>query len=154
MNAAQKADSFEAVSKIAAVVNLFRCQFPNALADLNPWLENAETAKYDNPNSIDLSFFVAQQNWMCQCRSILMQIQLNRDPLVQVSLALDREFVEVQLSGHDCNGQQWYFSTQEGREFTGMILPMPEMQDTLRDISIQVLKLFRCTQAKQDAYRE
>ena len=119
MNATQKADSFEIVSKIAAVVNLVRCQFPNALADLNPWIESTETARYETQDSIDLSFHVIRHSWMCQCRSILMQIQLSPNALAQASEMVDIVSIvstEIQLSGHDCNGQQWYFSTQRGQE--------------------------------------
>ncbi|NJO40255.1 MAG: hypothetical protein HC769_11165 [Cyanobacteria bacterium CRU_2_1] len=38
MNANEQANSIERVSKIAAVVNLFRSQFPEASADLRPWV--------------------------------------------------------------------------------------------------------------------
>ena len=148
MNAAQKADSFETVSKIAAVVNLFRSQFPNALADLNPWIEDAGAAQYAAPNSLDLSFHVPRHSWMCQCRSILMEIQLEHDA-VRNGASLN-----VQLSGHDCTGQQWYFSTEGNREFTGMIPPVPEAQDRLRFIGLQVLKLFPYSKTKQDIRRD
>jgi hypothetical protein len=150
MNAAQKADSVETVSKIAAVVNLFRCQFPNALADLNPWIESAETARYEDQDSIDLSFHVVRHSWMCQCRSVLMQIHLHPTVLTQASRTVDKVSAEIQLSGHDCTGQQWYFSTRRGQRFTGMILPLPEAQDRLRYIAFRGLKLFHRTQAKQD----
>jgi hypothetical protein len=64
MNAAEQANSVERVSKIAAVVNL------------SPWLKNAETAKFDDPHSIDLAFHFPCRNFACQSQTILMQIRL------------------------------------------------------------------------------
>jgi hypothetical protein len=51
VNAAEQANTIEMTSKIAAVVNLFRSYFPNVAADLNPWLKNAETEEFDDPNA-------------------------------------------------------------------------------------------------------
>jgi mRNA-degrading endonuclease HigB of HigAB toxin-antitoxin module len=76
MNAAEQANSVERVSKIAAVVNLFKSQFPQITADLSPWLKNAETAKFDDPHSIDLAFHFPCRNFACQSQTILMQIRL------------------------------------------------------------------------------
>jgi hypothetical protein len=37
VNAAEQARSLQVASKIAAVVNLFKSEFPDAKADLKPW---------------------------------------------------------------------------------------------------------------------
>lgn len=56
MNAAEQVTSLEMLSKIATIVNLFKAEFPEILADLNPWLNNSETKKFTDPSSLDISF--------------------------------------------------------------------------------------------------
>lgn len=136
MNAADKANSVEIVSKIAAVVNLFQSQFPEAAADLSPWVQNAETEKFDDPDSIDLAFHFPRYGWMSPSPTILMQIRLPRGGEVDPHRAIG-----VEISGHNYVGQQWRFATS-GRKFWGISLPFPDAEAKLKQICQQILQLF------------
>ena len=54
MNAFEQAKSLMMVSKIEAILHLFRVQFPEIIADLKPWLNNEETEYFEDSNSIDI----------------------------------------------------------------------------------------------------
>ena len=56
MNAAQKATNIELATKIAALVNLFKSEFPDAKADLKPWQNDVDTRELVDPDSIDIGF--------------------------------------------------------------------------------------------------
>ena len=56
MNAAEQAQGLFITSKIAAVVNLFKAQFPDAKADLTPWQMDANAQSQVDPHSIDIGF--------------------------------------------------------------------------------------------------
>jgi len=38
MNAAEQVNNFEVAGKVAAVVNLFKYEFPDVKVDLKPWV--------------------------------------------------------------------------------------------------------------------
>lgn len=135
MNAADQAQSIEAVSKIAAATNLVLSEFPDLAVDLSPWLKNAETRRFDDPNSIDLGFHFPSHSLTCQSRSILMQIRLLRS-------AAQSKPIGVELSGHDHTGQQWRFTMPGQAEFFGAALPLPKVQTKLRRVCEQVLHLY------------
>ncbi|MBW4630225.1 MAG: hypothetical protein KME49_33125 [Brasilonema octagenarum HA4186-MV1] len=137
MNAAEQGNSVEIVSKIAAVVNLFRSQFPDSSADLSPWLKNSETEKFDDPHSVDLAFHFYKRSFLCQSYSILMQIRLSKEAQIQT-----QRVVGVELSGHDYMGQLWRFATTGSWEFWGVTPPLPEAQEKLRQICHQIFNLF------------
>jgi hypothetical protein len=137
MNAAEQARSVERISKIATVVNLFRSEFPEVSADLSPWIKNAETAKFDDPDSIDLAFHFPRRSFACQGQTILMQIRLPET--VEVD---PQRVIGIELSGHDYRGQQWRFATTGRWEFWGLTLPPPDTERKLRQVCLQILQLF------------
>ena len=56
MNASEQGRSLALTCKIAATVNLFKSQFPDAKADLKPWKDDADTRSSVDPDSIDIGF--------------------------------------------------------------------------------------------------
>lgn len=137
MNAAEQANSVDKVSKIATVVNLFKAQFPEATVDLSPWLKNAETAKFDDPDAIDFAFHFPRHSFACQCQTILMQIRL---PGAIATTA--QRIGGIELSGHDAMGQRWRMNTNSG-QFWGTTQPLPEAEQKLTQICRQILRLFK-----------
>lgn len=137
MNATEQATSLEMLSKIATIVNLFKASFPDTLADLNPWLDNSETKQFADPSSLDLSFHFIQYKNPYNCRCILMQIYLKRETLTQQVRAIG-----IELTGHDCRGQQWRLSTLGSGQATGMTPPTSEGSRKLMEISDRILGLF------------
>ncbi|NJO94238.1 MAG: hypothetical protein HC820_07610 [Hydrococcus sp. RM1_1_31] len=137
MNAAEQATNLEMVSKIATIANLFKTEFPNTLADLNPWVKNSETENFADPNSVDISFHFLKRDRACHSCCILMLIRLKRETVTQQQRAIG-----IELLGHDCRGQQWRLSTFGSWEFIGMTLPTPEEGNKLKQICCQILALF------------
>ncbi|UKO96876.1 hypothetical protein [Nostoc sp. UHCC 0870] len=137
MNANEKVNSWNMVSKIATVINLFKAEFPDSVADLSPWLKNPETEKFHDPYSVDLAFHFSRRSCLCQSYCILMQIRLS-----SANESAMQRIIEIELSGHDYMGQQWQFATIEHGKFHGVMLPLPEAEQKIRHICRQILSFW------------
>lgn len=137
MNAAEQAKSLETASKIAAVVNLFKAEFPDARSDLNPWANDPDTQELVDPDSIDIGFHFPGVSKSLQSRSILIQIRFHQD--LETG---DRRAIGIELAGFDHRGKQWWLSTVENWTFEGTGCPTPEMGDRLKHFLRQALELF------------
>lgn len=137
MNAAEKARSFEVANKIAAVVNLFKSEFPGARADLKPWINDPDTQELVDPDSIDIGFHFPGWSRSFQSRSILVQIRFYDDPLDG-----HRRAIGVEAAGFDHQGKQWRFSTVEDWRFEGSAQPAPAAEDKLKQFCRQIFEVF------------
>ncbi|QYO62298.1 hypothetical protein [Leptolyngbya sp. 7M] len=52
---------------------------------------------------------------------------------------------KLELSGHDCMGQQWRFATSQVEEFWGIAVPLPKAQMQFKQICRQAVRLFDST---------
>ena len=137
MNAAEQAKSLETASKIAAVVNLFKAEFPDAKADLKPWTTDSDTQELVDPDSIDIGFHFPGRSRLLQSRSLLLQIRFHED-----SLTGERRAIGVEMAGFDHRGKQWWVSTVQHGAFEGTSYPEPEMAEKLKAFLKQALDLF------------
>lgn len=137
MNAAERATSVELASKIAAVVNLFKRDFPDLRADLKPWANDRDTRDLIDPESIDLGFHFPGRSRLWQSRSILLQIRFHEDALTQLHRAIG-----VEAAGFDHRGKQWQFSTIEQWRFTGAACPQSEVGEKLKASCREILEIF------------
>ena len=137
MNAAEQARSLEVASKIAAVVNVFKSEFPDAKADLKPWQNDPETIELVDPDSIDIGFHLPGWSRKFQSRSILIQIRFYEDPLTTA-----RRAIGIQLEGFDYRGKRWRLSTVDRWEFVGESQPAPEVEEKLKRFCREVLSIF------------
>lgn len=137
MNAAEQARSVEIATKIATIVNLFKNTYPAASSDLKPWLNNSDTRKLLDPDSIDLSFHFPGVSWRLRVRSILFQIRLYQDPD-----SGNLKAIGLEASGHNYKGECWRFSTVDNCQFVGNTLPMEDGATNLREFSRQTLAIF------------
>lgn len=144
MNAAERANSLESASKIAAVVNLFKSVFPDARADLKPWANDPDTRELVDPDSIDIGFHLPGFSRLFQSRSILLQIRLYEDPLTG-----KRRAIGAEVAGFDHRGKQWWLSTVDNWSFNGSCQPAPEIGDKLKTFLRQMLDLFNGTTAAE-----
>ncbi len=137
MNAAEKATNIILTSKIASVVSLFKLEFPDAKADLNPWHNDVDTRELVDPDSLDIGFHFPGWSRRLQSRSILVQIRLHPDPI-------DGKFrlIGIEAAGFDHRGKQWRLSTVDNWEFEGELQPIPEIGDKLKLFCRQVFELF------------
>lgn len=142
MNAAEQVTSFEVASKVAAVVNLFKAEFPDAKADLKPWANDQDTQELVDPDSIDIGFHFPGISRRFQSRSILVQIRFHHDPVADSYRAIG-----VELAGFDHRGKQWQLSTVTSWSFLGNSLPIQDIQDKLKGFCRQIFELFNGSDA-------
>jgi len=137
VNAAEQARNIELASKIAAVVNLFKSEFPDVKVDLKPWMNDRDTRELVDPDSIDIGFhFPGRSRWL-QSRSILIQIRFYQDPVEG-----SRRAIGVEAAGYDHSGQQWRFSTVENWGFVGETEPVAESAEKLKHFCREIFNLF------------
>ena len=137
MNAAEQARNIEVASKIAAVVNLFKSEFPDTKVDLKPWMNDEDTRELVDPDSIDIGFHFPGRSRLLQSRSILIQIRFYQDPVEG-----SRRAIGVEVAGYDHTGQQWRFSTVENWSFFGQTEPTAESAQKLKDFCREIFGLF------------
>jgi hypothetical protein len=137
VNAAEQATNLQTASKIAAIVNLFKSEFPDARSDLKPWANDADTRELVDPDSIDLSFHFPGWSRRFQSRCILLQIRFHQDLETQV-----RRAIGVEAAGFTHEGKQWTLSTVEEWNFAGEKHPTPEICDSLKEFCRKVLTVF------------
>ncbi|MEM9274711.1 MAG: hypothetical protein AAGA80_17375 [Cyanobacteria bacterium P01_F01_bin.143] len=137
MNAIEQATNLKMISKIEAIVYLFKSKFPEAKADLKPWMQNANTKKYQDENSIDIGFHFPNLDFSCQCRSILMQVKFNQD-FRQNKL----KAIGIELSGFEHASPLWRLSTIADWQFEGGFPPTVRSQEKLKQICYRIINLF------------
>ncbi|HEY9739208.1 MAG TPA: hypothetical protein V6C90_01840 [Coleofasciculaceae cyanobacterium] len=137
MNAAEQARGLEVTNKIAAIVNLFKSEFPDAKADLKPWTNDPHTRELVDPDSIDIGFHLPGWSRKFQSRSILVQIRFYEDPLNGI-----RRAIGVEIAGFDHRGKAWRLSTINDWQFVGESKPAPEVAEKLKHFCREVLSLF------------
>jgi hypothetical protein len=137
MNAVEQARGLEFATKIAAIVNLFKSQFPDARADLKPWVNDPDTQELVDPDSIDIGFHLPGWSRKFQCRSILVQIRLYKDPINESQRAIG-----IEAAGFDHQGQAWRLSTIQDWQFVGNSIPVPELGEKLKHFCREALSIF------------
>jgi hypothetical protein len=137
VNASEQAKSLNMTSKIAATVNLFKSQFPDARADLKPWLNDTDTRDLVDPDSIDIGFHFPGWSPRLQSRSMLVQIRFYHDGLEQ-----EYRLIGVEIGGFNHLGQAWRVSTIANWQFEGESLPVPEIAEKIKCFCRQVFQLF------------
>lgn len=143
VNAAEQANSIEFASKIAAVVGLFKAEFPDLRADLKPWANDPDTRDWVDPDSIDVGFHFPGVSRLFNCRSLLVQIRLYTDPEGEEADGLcHRRVIGLDLAGFDHRGKRWSCSTIDDWAFTGEVLPDPTCRERLRRCCRHVFGLF------------
>jgi hypothetical protein len=142
VNASEQALGLEVATKIAAVVNLFKIQFPDAKADLKPWANDPDTRELVDPDSIDIGFHLPGWSRRFQSRSMLIQIRFYDDPLAASRRAVLGIAIGLEVVGFTHLGEQWRLSTVEAWRFVGEKQPVDEVKAQLKGVCRQILELF------------
>ena len=145
MNASEMATNLEFASKIAAVVNLFKFEFPDAKSDLKPWRSDEQTMELVDPDSIDIGFHFPGVSRSWQSRSILTQIRFYQDPISEM-----RRAIGVDVAGFDHRGEQWRLSTVENWSVVGKLEPSEEKREKLKAFCRQILEVFNSSSENKD----
>ncbi|NES86948.1 MAG: hypothetical protein F6K10_39635 [Moorea sp. SIO2B7] len=138
MNASERAIGLDTATKIAAVVNLFKLEFPDAKADLKPWTNDPETRELVDPDSIDIGFHFPGWSRRFQSRSILVQIRFHKDPIEN-----DHRLIGVETLGFNHEGEAWKFSTVDNWQCLGKYQPATDVREKLKSFCRQVFELFK-----------
>ena len=125
MNAAESVTSPEVAGKIAAMVSLFKRQFPEVKANLKPWTNDPQTQQLIDPNSIDIGLNLPVGN-------TLVQMRFHEERLIGI------EAVCFGLFGN----QRWQFSTIGEWIFQGPTLPPSGFRERLKQVCREIFVLF------------
>lgn len=142
MNAADQARSLELAQAIASVAALFREQFPDARANLNPWRDDPLTRAYGEPETLDLSFHFPGWSPRIQCRSVLMQLRLAAAPLAGAAELGRPQLLGVTLRGLTYAGERWSLATVGDWRASGPHPPSPAVEEILRHLCRQLFEVF------------
>lgn len=138
MNAAEQAKGIQIATKIAAVVNLFRSEFPDAKADLTPWRNDPDTREWVDPDSIDIGFHFPGWSPRFQGRSILVQIRFYQDPVEQ-----EERLIGLETAAFNHQGEAWRLSTVENWQIVGNYQPATDVVEKIKHFCCQVFELFQ-----------
>ena len=149
MNAAEQAIGLDLATKIAAVVTLFKVQFPDVRADLKPWANDPDTQEQTDPDSIDIGFHLPGWSRSIQSRSILVQIRFHSDCFYSDLAEKSRRAIGLEVSGFTHLGEQWRLSTIQDWQFFGSAEPTDEIKEKLKLFCRQIFELFNGGDAEE-----
>ena len=154
MNAADQAQSLEVAQAIASVAALFRSYFPDARANLTPWRDDPLTRAFAQAESLDLSFHFPGWSPRLECRSLLVQLQLERAPSgagtaagtsagPAAGTALGRpRLLGVLIRGLTYESERWRLATMGDWQPSGTHQPHPAVTQALQALCRELFELF------------
>ncbi|MFZ0406549.1 MAG: hypothetical protein WAM11_00330 [Cyanobium sp.] len=151
MNAADQALSLELAQAIASAATLFRERFPDARANLNPWRDDPLTRAFQESESLDLSFHFPGWSPRLQCRSLLVQLRLERSASLE---DLRPRLLGVLIRGLTYESERWRLATVGDWRPSGSHLPQAEVSESLRQICRELFELFGGDDAATSADRQ
>lgn len=139
MNASDQVRSVELAQRVASVAVLFRQHFPDARANLTPWRDDPQTRAFQEAESLDLSFHFPGWSPRLQCRSLLVQLRLDRP-----TDGSDRRprLLGVTIRGLTYESERWRLATVGDWMPSGSHLPQPEVSESLRQFCRELFALF------------
>ena len=146
MNAADQAQSLEVAQAIASVAALFRSYFPDARANLTPWRDDPLTRAFAQAESLDLSFHFPGWSPRLECRSLLVQLQLERAPAAagtSAGTSLGRpRLLGVLIRGLTYESERWRLATMGDWQPSGTHQPHPAVTQALQALCRELFELF------------
>lgn len=147
MNAADQARSLDLAQVIASAAALVRAAFPAARANLTPWRDDPWTRAWAEEESVDLSFHFPGWNPRNQCRSMLVQLQLERSPQSKArpggAAASSRpRLLGVVIRGLTYDSERWRLATVGDWQPSGSHLPQPVVVVHLQQVCRDLFALF------------
>ena len=137
MNASDQAQSLDAAQAIASVAALFRGHFPDARANLSPWRDDPLTREFAQAESLDLSFHFPGWSPRLECRSLLVQLQLESAPAGGRPRLLG-----VLIRGLTYESERWRLATMGDWQPSGTHRPHPAVTGALQQFCRELFGLF------------
>jgi hypothetical protein len=147
MNAADQARSLDLAQVIASAAALVRSSFPDARANLTPWRDDPLTRAWAEAESVDLSFHFPGWSPRNQCRSMLVQLRLERAPQAQalpggVAATRRPRLLGVVIRGLTYESERWRLATVGDWQPSGSHLPQPQVVARLQEVCRELFALF------------
>jgi hypothetical protein len=147
MNAAEQARSVDLAQAIAAAAALVRSHFPAARANLTPWRDDPYTRAWAEAESVDLSFHFPGWNPRNQCRSMLVQLRLERSPRpsggAHAEAAVSRpRLLGVTIRGLTYESERWRLATVGDWAPSGSHVPASAVAERLQQVCRELFDLF------------
>ena len=137
MNASDQAQSLDLAQAIASVAALFRGHFPDARANLSPWRDDPLTREFAQAESLDLSFHFPGWSPRLECRSLLVQLQLESAPAGGRPRLLG-----VLIRGLTYESERWRLATMGDWQPSGSHRPHPAVTEALQEFCRELFGLF------------
>ena len=137
MNASDQAQSLDLAQAIASVAALFRGHFPDARPNLSPWRDDPLTREFAQAESLDLSFHFPGWSPRLECRSLLVQLQLESAPAGGRPRLLG-----VLIRGLTYESERWRLATMGDWQPSGSHRPHPAVTGALQEFCRELFGLF------------
>ena len=137
VNASESVRSVAQVRAVASSLNLVRKQFPAAKPNLRPWRDDAQTRRWDKPESLDLSFHFPGWTPRLQSCSLLLQLRFQNNESYEA-----RKLLGVLVRGMTYDGERWRLATIGDWSIAGSHLPKAEQASQLRRMCRDLFLLF------------
>ena len=141
VNAGEAVDSVHLAQALATAVSLVRHRFPAASVSLNPWRDDPQTRLWKEEQTLDLAFHFPGWSPSLECRSLLLQLRLQRQSDDDGSAAVQK-LLGVLMRGMTYDGERWRLVTMGDWQPEGSHLPQPEQVQQLREICRELFDLF------------
>ena len=141
VNAGEAVDSVHLAQALAAAVSLVRHRFPAASVSLNPWRDDPQTRLWKEEQTLDLAFHFPGWSPSLECRSLLLQLRLQRQSDDGEPAAVQK-LLGVLMRGMTYDGERWRLVTMGDWQPEGSHLPQPEQVQQLREICRELFDLF------------
>ena len=138
MNASDQAQSLEVAQAIASVAALFRGHFPDARANLSPWRDDPLTREFAQAENLDLSFHFPGWSPRLECRSLLVQLQLESAPAGGRPRLLG-----VLIRGLTYESERWRLATMGDWQPSGTHRPHTAVTEALQEFCRELFALFQ-----------
>ncbi len=149
MNAADAVDSVALVQALASAVTLVKQHFPAARANLSPWRDDPQTRRWQEDETLDLSFHFPGWSPRLQCRSLLLQLRLKRT--ARGGAHSSPELLGVLMRGMTFDGERWRMATMGDWRPEGSHLPQREQVLQLQQVCRDLFALFADSAASDTA---
>ena len=137
MNASSDVRNIDIANKIASTASLFRKYFPEANVNFSPW---DKCSGNDWLETIDFSFNFPGWSPPLECKAILLQLRIDKDPQSGVPTLLG-----IIMKGMIVSKERWRVATIGNWEMTGTHLPQQNQKDNLFLVCKELYKLFSTT---------
>lgn len=137
MNAGEFVSCDEQLRTLASALNIVRNHFPAARPNLRPWRDDPQTQRWNEKDTLDVSFHFPGWSPRLQCSSLLLQLSFQThffDP--------PSPLMGVLMRGMTLDGERWRLVSLGDWKLEGLYLPQTIERHKLQQICRELFDLF------------